>query len=1669
MSGFSEKTFAKASILSTFKKAKSKSLMTWLVILAMMITMMPVTAYAGLSYDYIISNDGENFKVVNGLNDELIATCSTFSEALASCTTADLRIFLGSDGNPLELDSSNLSGLSNALISGTYYGSAAFTVVDGGDGGFVIPDGKSVTFYGVTVTNTSADTVNSFTPIVVNSGGVLNIGSHSTLTAAFESTTNNCIVRNNGVLNITSGTVCGDNNTRIGIWNSATGTLNLSGGSISSAMDYDGIAVINYGNITVSDSVIISAPSCGIYAGGGAGTSIAVTGGTIEETYYGYGAIYLSSATQSTVTITGGTVKSLNNSTLKLAPGPSAGAKFTVYGLNIYRSSDAYITVTGVVDGSDTVITSANYGDATVDADISGDNLNFAAWTSDNEGANTISIISNDTIANFSASSNENVYLKTVFSDTSAPGAYGDTITRLSDSLGWLTFGSSEAGTYYYKVVENNAAEPVIDSDDPGTYDGSGQAAGHYKLTTISAITLSVGPKDIYIVVKDAEGNLGDAQKMDFLPFGLKGSGDWDDPLLIGTADELKMFGTGEYGLDRCYSLTADIDMTGITFTPVGAVAGGNTESTYSGEEFEGTFYGNNHTISNLAIEGTDYNFQGLFGWVSNSAAIKDLNLSDVDVNGSNSIGALAGVNQGNIDNCSVSGNVTATEQNAGGLVGQNKSGTIENCHSHASVTGGGIAGGLFGSVSGGTIDKCYADADVVLTDSVEGKAGIFAGTISGDTATPSIQNCYATGTVTGFEGAPNLGGFAGSISEGTINNCYVSASLQKFDSPSAQAFCTGPIATMTNCFYNFDAFPDQNTISGLAGMTTEQMTTQSSYTDWDFTTVWAIGSANDGYPVLKQGLPELTVTVSAGSVTSSTKAAVNWGGVTEYAILINDDSENGCAYVGDALPADTGSYVNGADITEGVGADKFLHVYALNGEGAVIADNTYEITPNRVNAFAGGTGSEADPFKITTAAQLAAIGEFTDWDSSYFFILENDIDLNVSLYNEGEGWMPIERFAGTFDGNGKTISNLMINRPDDSSVGLFSRVREATIKNLTVKDADVTGNEQTGILIGRADDIHVEKISVSGTVTGKSRIGGLAGNFGSSPKTIVNCFSTADVSGSGLVGGLVGYIESSAITNSYAAGTVSIVNPHSDIYSGKLSCEYIGGLVGADDLYQNGTNVFTSNYYDAAVSKQSDLIGATPKTTDQMKTQSTFTGWDFLTIWSISADVNGGYPYLQGFGIVSQPPAPSDTDSNGDFYTPPGASVIVDGVKQEVGTAKTSSENGQSKTEVIFDSAKLDKILGSAENGATVLLSVTGGSNIASGVLTGQMVKDMEKKDAILEVKTNTAAYTLPASQVNIDAVSSQLGASVTLSDIKVEISIAEPSDAAIRVVENAANDAGFTIMVPAVDFKISCTYGGQTVDVSSFNSYVERTVAIPDGVDPNKITTGVVVDPDGTIHHVPTRITVIDGKYYAVINSLTNSTYTVIWHSVEFADVADHWAKDFINDMGSRMIVTGVKSGAYQPDRDMTRAEFATIVVRALGLRQGVGDNKFTDVSASDWYCGYVETAVSYGIIYGYADGTFGPNEKITREQAMTMIARAMALTGLESSLPDSEINSLLSRFTDSVLASDYAKTGIAACLKNSIVTGKTGTTVAPKDYITRAEVAVIIERMLTKSQLI
>lgn len=195
---------------------------------------------------------------------------------------------------------------------------------------------------------------------------------------------------------------------------------------------------------------------------------------------------------------------------------------------------------------------------------------------------------------------------------------------------------------------------------------------------------------------------------------------------------------------------------------------------------------------------------------------------------------------------------------------------------------------------------------------------------------------------------------------------------------------------------------------------------------------------------------------------------------------------------------------------------------------------------------FAGGTGTIADPYQITTIQQL----DFVRYYPTSHFVLMNDVDFTGSSYTSGEGWVPIANFEGSLNGKGHKISNLYINRPSEDSVGLFEVALQGSIDSLGIEDCDVKGHYKVGCLVGYAvSNSTIRNSYATGTVSGDSIVGGLVGL--NSTSIIEGSYSKTTVSGTHLVGGLVGKnFYASKIRTSYASGSVSGSNK-------------VGGLVG--------------------------------------------------------------------------------------------------------------------------------------------------------------------------------------------------------------------------------------------------------------------------------------------------------------------------------------------------------------------------------------------------------------------------------------------------------------------------------------------------------------------------
>lgn len=184
-------------------------------------------------------------------------------------------------------------------------------------------------------------------------------------------------------------------------------------------------------------------------------------------------------------------------------------------------------------------------------------------------------------------------------------------------------------------------------------------------------------------------------------------------------------------------------------------------------------------------------------------------------------------------------------------------------------------------------------------------------------------------------------------------------------------------------------------------------------------------------------------------------------------------------------------------------------------------------------------------------------------------------------------------------------------------------------------------------------------------------------------------------------------------------------------------------------------------------------------------------------------------------------------------------------------------------------------------------------------------------------------------------------------------------------------------------------------------------------------------------------------------------------------FSDVKNHANKAAIEALASRGIINGMGQGTFVPNKTMTRAEFAAIVTRALGL--AAKDTKvFSDVPSSKWYAGYIGTANSSGIVNGVGNGKFNPEGTITRQEAAAMVARAAKLCGLDTAMDAAATRDMLAQFGDYRSVASWAKEPMAFCYSANIL-DQSDLNIEPTKAILRCEIAQMLYNMLTAAELI
>lgn len=432
--------------------------------------------------------------------------------------------------------------------------------------------------------------------------------------------------------------------------------------------------------------------------------------------------------------------------------------------------------------------------------------------------------------------------------------------------------------------------------------------------------------------------------------------------------------------------------------------------------------------------------------------------------------------------------------------------------------------------------------------------------------------------------------------------------------------------------------------------------------------------------------------------------------------------------------------------------------------------------------------------------------------------------------------------------------------------------------------------------------------------------------------------------------------------------------------------------------------------------------------------------------------------------------PNPSPTVTPAPTTNPGGSNPGGSGGVTPTATPSVTSAPSASAPQVTtLTAAELTAKLAALPAGSSeLIIPLTASAGGAQVVLPGSVLVQQAaaRPDTVLTfTSSGGASYSLPLSVVNGSALAARLGTG----EFTITVSLLQAGPAALDGLNKAiaAQGNAVTLAGPVIEFSVTAQAGTTSVPLNSFGStYVKRTVTATGALDA-KGATGVAFDPaTGKLSFVPSVFaSPADGHTEVTIKRNSNSYYTVVKSSKTFGDTAGHWAQGSIELLASKLVINGTSNTAFSPAQSITRAEFAALITRSLGLAPAATGTSFSDVRAGAWYTDAVQTAAAAGLITGYTDGSFKPGSPITRQEMAAVLSKAMKYTG-KTLTADSAV---LAKFRDASSIPAWSRAAVAEIAAAGIIQGTPDGAFAPAKLATRAEAATMLEKTLKSLQFI
>ena len=1123
-------------------------------------------------------------------------------------------------------------------------------------------------------------------------------------------------------------------------------------------------------------------------------------------------------------------------------------------------------------------------------------------------------------------------------------------------------------------------------------------------------------------------------------------------------------------------SNSGDINGTG-NDTLAGGIVGANTRSgtvtncsnsgNVSATDYPSGIVSSNSggTITNCSntgsIVGTGNYPGGIVGSTSEGTITNCSNTGSIVGTGNYPGGIVGSTSEGTITNCSNTGSIVGTGDYPGGIVGDNSGGTITNCSNTGSIGGtGDYPGGIVGSTSDGTITNCYNIGSI-------GENGKYPGGIAGSTRESTITNCYNAGNISGSD----PGGIIGYVfSGGEVTNCYYLYGSAASDvgygegeaaEKSSEEFSSGEVAWL------LQNGQDEQVWGQTVGADYPELTAETDKKVYKVT-FQANNAEHDVMYANPAGLAALpaapalaglafdhwsTENSAAGERFDSTTPVT--GDITLYAVGRSTfGGEAGeialTTTYGTALTADLAQYVRYESAPETPAPGKFTYTITAGNE-TLGAETAGDLLTIPATANAGSYTLTIQAAETEPGYSLMSVGPYG--------IDPVTLTVKVTIAKADPTVTPPTANALTYTGAAQELVTAGSATGGEMQYGLDGTTYSAAIPTGTDAGAytvwykvagDANHNDSAPqsvpVTIAKADPEVTAPTPKTLTYTGAAQELVEAGKTtGGTMQYSLDgaAYSAAIPTGTNAQTYTVWYqVTGDANHNDAAPQSVTVTIEKAE-GRGRVTMEdYLCGQTDVDPVAQSDTNGTERVTYAYTMRGADDYRDTKPTTAGEYTVKAEFPATDNYNAVTATAD----------FKVTHRLPA--DLDESAEFtcdcdselrlkeeeltQVPPGLSGLYGDV--ETLTRALADQVDTGANYAVFD-VKLEVKEGAGAwhdapedsvpaSGLTVTLPYPAGTNARYTFTAVHMFASGPRAG-----ETETPAVT------NTDQ-----GITFTVTGLSpVCIGWTAPASSA-----SSSRRGNYSVTLPA-----KSTGGAVTADSAS----ARRGSAVT-----------LTVTPDAGYHLDTLAVTDRSGGAVALADN-GDGTYTfsmpagpvaveaefTACGSARFADLdAAAWYHDYTDYVIAHGLMQGVADATFAPDQSTTRAMVVTTLYRLAGEPGAPRNIAFADVTPSLWYTDAVSWAAANGIVEGYSQDAFGPNDAITREQMVTILRRYAAYKGADVSGQAD-----LTGYTDASAVSDWAREGVTWAVQAGLLQGRSATTLVPGGTSTRAELAAVLAR--------